>query len=220
MNARIGGTILYLFSQLVHKTGRFSISGFERAGVEGMGDEPLIITSWHGMTMMVAAFIRTHMDITRFNVIMPDDQRGANLEVFAERLGVKAVRLDLSGDSTFRTGRRLAGLIREIKGGRRFLIHPDGPAGPAYHVKPGLAYIARKTGARILPIGCYCRNAYHLHRWDRYTLPLPFSRINIQVGKPIYFRENDSSTETIRRNLEDTLNRLSLQAAANYYEMG
>ncbi|HDD55273.1 MAG TPA: hypothetical protein ENG59_03415, partial [Chloroflexi bacterium] len=137
------------------------------------------------MTMMVAGFIRKYFDITSFNVIMPDDNRGDTLGVFADRLGVKAIPLDLSGDDTMGTGKKLVMLIKDLKRGRNFLIHPDGPEGPAYKVKPGLPYIARKAGSRILPLGCYCRHAYHVPRWDRYTLPLPFSTVHIQVGNLI-----------------------------------
>lgn len=219
MIASIGGTFLYLFSELVYRTGRFTITGLERAAEIDSRKESVILTSWHGMTMMVIGFIRKKMKIDSFNVIIPDDHRGANLEVFANWLGAKSFRLNLKGDSTMGTGRKLVRVIQDIKGGRNFLIHPDGPAGPAYRVKPGLAYIAGKTNTKILPLGCYCRHAYHIARWDRYTLPLPFSRIHIQVGKPIQVDEDEQLPGETNRMIENTLNRLTFQAAANYYEL-
>lgn len=219
MITRISGFILYIFSNLVYRTCRFTVSGLDV--VEELSDrgEPLIMTSWHGMTMMVAGMIQKVLDIGTFNVITPDDNRGDTLGVFARLLGVKSIPLDLSGDSTMGTGKKLVALIREIRAGRNFLIHPDGPAGPAYHVKPGLVYIARKSGARIVPLGCYCRHAYHVPRWDRYTLPLPFSRVHIQVGKAIEVPEGDQPLEEISRDMETVLNRITFQAAANYYEL-
>ena len=98
------------------------------------------------------------------------------------------------------------------------MIHPDGPDGPAYKVKPGLPFIAQKTGSLILPLGCYCRFAYHVPRWDRYTLPLPFSTVQIQVGEPIRIPKGKADLQSTCRNMETILNRLTLQAAANYYE--
>jgi len=220
MFTHINGTLLSFFSNLVYRTCRFSISGADPVIEEvRKSGEPLILTSWHGMTMMVAGFIRKYFDITSFNVIMPDDNRGDTLGVFADRLGVKAIPLDLSGDDTMGTGKKLVMLIKDLKRGRNFLIHPDGPEGPAYKVKPGLPYIARKAGSRILPLGCYCRHAYHVPRWDRYTLPLPFSTVHIQVGNLIRIQKEKQNLSGTCRLLEDTLNRLTFQAAANYYQL-
>ena len=219
MFTHINGTVLSFFSNLVYRTCRFSISGAGSLEEVQKSGEPVILTSWHGMTMMVAGFIRNYFDITSFNVITPDDNRGDTLEVFADHLGVKAIALDLTGDDTMGTGKKLVMLIKDLKRGRNFLIHPDGPDGPAYRVKPGLPYIARKAGSRILPLGCYCRHAYHVPRWDRYTLPLPFSKVHIQVGSLIRIPKEKQNLSGTCRLLEDTLNRLTFQAAANYYEL-
>lgn len=219
MIAEISGFFLYIFSLLVYRTCRIEISGLDQIEILRERNEPVILTSWHGMTMMVAALMRKQFDITSFAVIMPDDHRGDVLEVFARWLGIKAIPLNLAGDSTLSMARRLVGLLKMIDAGSNFLIHPDGPAGPAYKVKSGVSFIAQKTGTRILPLGCYCRNAYHIHRWDRYTLPLPFSKVHIQLGELIEAPEKRADLEGFNRKLEDTLNRLTFQAAANYYEL-
>jgi lysophospholipid acyltransferase (LPLAT)-like uncharacterized protein len=219
MISQISGFFLYLFSVLVYRTCRFYITGFDQIKHIQDSGEAVIVTSWHGMTMMVAGLLRKHLDITSFAVIMPDDSRGDVLEVFARKLGVYPIPLNLAGDSTLGMGRKLVGLMKRISAGTNFLIHPDGPAGPAYKVKPGLSFIAWKTGTKILPLGCYCRNSYHVHRWDRYTLPLPFSKIHIQVGSLITVPENLDDLDQFNHDLEDILNRLTHQAAANYYEL-
>ena len=219
MLTAINGTALSIFSNLVHRTCRFSIKDPGSLEEIRNSGEPVILTSWHGMTMMVAGFIRRYFDLASFNVIVPDDQRGDTLEVFADHLGVKSIALNLNGDDSMGTGKKLVALIRNIRKGRNFLIHPDGPDGPAYRVKPGLPYIARKSGSRILPLGCYCRHAYHVPRWDRYALPIPFSKIQIQVGELIQIPKSQEDLFKTCRILENTLNRLTLQAAANYYQL-
>ncbi|TFG49209.1 MAG: hypothetical protein E4H33_02740 [Anaerolineales bacterium] len=219
MIANISGTILYIFSLLVYRTCRFHISGLDQLDLIKASGDPVIITSWHGMTMMVAGFLRRHLDITNFAVIMPDDHRGDALEVFALKLGVNPIPMNLADDSTLGMGRKLVGLLKAISSGKNFLIHPDGPAGPAYRVKPGLSYIARKTGTKILPMGCYCRHAYHIPRWDCYTLPLPFSKVHIQLGSLITIPKDASNLDEVNRSLENVLNRLTAQATANYYEL-
>ena len=214
---KISGAILYLFSVLVLKTCRFTFHGLDQFKEYPVPNHPVIITSWHGMTMMVAGFINKVMDMSQFSTIMPDDYRGDVLAIFAHHLGAEPIKVNLSGDSTFGLGRKLVSLMKKMKKGKNFLIHPDGPAGPAYKVKPGLSFIAQKTGAAIIPLGCYCRNAFHVNRWDRYTLPLPFSRIHIQIGDLITVSKGLRDLEETNRMLEEVLNRLTLQASAKYY---
>jgi lysophospholipid acyltransferase (LPLAT)-like uncharacterized protein len=204
---------------LVFRTCRFNILGYDEEVETSLQAEPVILTSWHGMTMMVAAFIRMKFDVTTFTVITPDDHRGDVLGEFGRHLGVDAIAMNLDNDSTMGIGRKLVELIREISSGKNFIIHPDGPAGPAYKVKPGLSFIAKKTGTRILPMGCYCRNAYHIPRWDRYTLPLPFSKVHIQLGPLMTVPDDLEDLSDYNRQLEDILNKLTFKAAANYYEL-
>jgi len=216
---KISGILLYFFSVLVYRTCRFYISGFDQIEIVQQNGNPVIIASWHGMTMMLVGLLRKKMDITSFAVIMPEDHRGEVLEVFARKLNVDSTPLNLGGDTTLGMSRKLIGLMRKISSGKNFLIHPDGPAGPAYKVKPGLSYIAKKTGKAIIPIGCYCRHAYHVPRWDRYTLPMPFSKVHIHIGEPYTIPKDLSDLTRINHELEDILNRVAAQAAANYYEL-
>ena len=215
----ISGKILYLFSVLVYRTCRFTFHGLDQLATYEESGKPLIVTSWHGMTMMVAGFVNKVLDISKFAVIMPDDSRGDVLVIFTNHLGGEPIQVNLSGDSTFESGRKLVSLVKKMNAGKNFLIHPDGPEGPAYKVKPGLSFIAQKTGAAIVPLGCYCRHSYHVPRWDRYTLPLPFSKVHIQIGPPLTIPKDIDDLRETNQYLENLLNRISLQAAANYYEL-
>ena len=219
MITSISGTILYLFSVLVFRTCRFRVSGIEQLESALEKGKPIIVTSWHGMTMMIAGYLRKKIDASSIMGIRPDDHRGDTLEVFGRKLGVDSIRLNLSGDSTLGSGRKLVSLVRQMSAGKNLIIHPDGPAGPAYFVKPGVTYLAKKTGAAILPFGCYCRHAYHVPRWDRYTLPLPFSKVHIQIGNILTVPKNIQDLSETNQQLTDILHRVSAQASANYYEL-
>ena len=213
----ISGTVLYLFSALVYRTCRVFVNGEENVYKALEHDGPIILTSWHGMTMMLAAFIRMYVDTKTFMGIAPDDQDGRALYVFGRKLGIEVFMMNVYGDSTLGIGRSMVDLMTSMRSGKNLIIHPDGPVGPAYKIKPGIIYLAKKTKAVILPLGCYCRHAYHIPRWDRYTLPLPFSKIHIQVGEPIQIPEGKQPLEEIRYAMEDIFNRITFKAAANYY---
>jgi lysophospholipid acyltransferase (LPLAT)-like uncharacterized protein len=216
---RFKGNFLYYFSEISSATCRFEISGLERLESAIESGKPLIGTSWHGMTMMVIGALRKYIDLGSVVTIIPDDFRGDILEIFANKLGIFPEKLNLGGDHSMEMSRKLVRIIKQVSSGRNSIIHPDGPAGPAYRVKPGLTAIAQKSGALILPMGGYCRNAYHWKRWDRYTWPLPFSKVQLYVDQPISIPADLKDLGGVNQDLENILNRAAHQAAADYYEL-
>jgi lysophospholipid acyltransferase (LPLAT)-like uncharacterized protein len=217
LNKKLGGNGLYWLSQMTRKTCEFHINPLDRIQNILKGDQPVIFAGWHGMTMMFVPMIQHfHPKMSSFVVLMPDDWRGETLRIWTEKMGAVPYPMNLYGDTTLGMARQLLQLIRQIKGGKHLYITPDGPDGPAHFIKPGVAFIARKSNAIIVPFGAYCRHAYILPRWDRYTIPLPFSRIYYHIGTPIQALPEDN--DIANHLLTHTLNAVTLQAAADYYE--
>ena len=215
---RISGNLLYTLSRMVSKTCRYQDTGLEHLQAVFSGDKPVIIACWHGMTMMVIPYASIFEDFSSFVTIMPDDWRGASLKVFADRLGAFPFPMNLHGDSTMSQGRELVKLVREVVGGKHLYFTPDGPDGPSYVIKPGMTFIAKKANAVLLPIGAYTRNAYIVPRWDRYTIPFPFSRVSVCIGKPIHIPPDAGDLKEYDLLLTNILHHLTMQAGANYYE--
>jgi lysophospholipid acyltransferase (LPLAT)-like uncharacterized protein len=67
-------------------------------------------------------------------------------------------------------------MIAWVKGGGAVAITPDGPRGPAEVMQPGVAALARMTGAPPLMVGLAARPCIRLGTWDQTIVPLPFSR--------------------------------------------
>ena len=72
---------------------------------------------------------------------------------------------------------------------------PDGPRGPRYQVQPGLVLVAKRTGAPILPMTFGAQWKRVLTSWDAFLLPLPFSRIVVVYGEPIYVPADASAAD-------------------------
>jgi hypothetical protein len=216
---KVGGNALYLAARMTSASGRFQLNGESYLQMAAASGKPIIFAAWHGMTMMLVGLFRNRLDLSSIVLILPDDWRGKTLVIFAEKLGAQPFPMNLEGEASMATARKLAQLVKLVKGGCYCYLTPDGPFGPAYVMKPGLAYIAQKAGAIILPVGAYARHGYRLNRWDRYTIPYPFSRISVEVGAPIEV-EKGADLTAVNQNLSHTLNQVTLQAAANYYEMG
>ncbi len=215
---KLSGNSLYYLSQIIRKTGRFHITGLDNLENAQSTGRPMVFVAWHGMTMMLVSFFKDYFDPSSIVLLMPDDWRGEALQVFANKLGAQPYPMDLKGDGNMATARKLMALIKQVKKGNHCYITPDGPDGPGYLIKPGVAYIAQKTNALIIPAGAYARNAYRLNRWDQYTVPYPFSRVSINVGQPMEIEKKTEDFSELIGKLTDSLHRVTAQAAANFYE--
>jgi lysophospholipid acyltransferase (LPLAT)-like uncharacterized protein len=65
------------------------------------------------------------------------------------------------------------------------VITPDGPRGPRFKFKPGALLLAQMSGRPILPMS-YAASRAWLVKWDKFVIPLPFSRIAIALGPAVY----------------------------------
>ena len=211
------GNGLYTLSQMTRRTGRYHVTGQEYVERARENGTAVIWVAWHGMTMMLAGFVLRSYDPGGLLIMMPDDWRGEALAHWAQRLSATPFPLNLHGDSTMASARKLARMVRLIRQGQDAYITPDGPDGPAYQVKPGVTYLAQKTGAALLPAGAYTRTGHRLNRWDRYVVPRPFSRIAVVIGEPLLVPP-EAELDTLTERLTDALHRVTMQAAADYYE--
>jgi lysophospholipid acyltransferase (LPLAT)-like uncharacterized protein len=175
---------------------------------------PLIVAAWHGMTMMLTSYLVATQDIERYVFIVPDDPRGAVLSVWGDRRGVASFPISMNADSMV-AARRLLALIREMRQGRVLYLNPDGPYGPSHEPKGGVVYIAGKAGATIIPTASYTSTGVRIPRWDRYTVPFPFSRISVVFGESLDISP-DADPEHARALVRQRLNDVE-QAAEDLY---
>lgn len=214
---RFLGNGLYMLAQITRRTASYQVQGQDHFESSMKLEGPVIWVAWHGMTMMLAGYVLRHYSPESLIIMMPDDWRGETLAYWATKIGARPWRMNLKGDASMGTARKLAEMVRLLRQGHDAYITPDGPDGPAYEIKPGVAFLAQKTKAVILPVGAYTRTAYRVNRWDQYAVPRPFSRVSVVIGKP-YIPDRSDDLEDIASLLTDQLHRVSAQAAANYYE--
>jgi hypothetical protein len=64
-------------------------------------------------------------------------------------------------------------------------ITPDGPRGPRHQIKAGALYACQKAGAAIIPVVYAASSQKNLSSWDRFKIPLPFSRVIFSFLEPV-----------------------------------
>ncbi len=207
---------LFIYSQIVRRTARYRLLGVERLNELDAAGRPAIWTTWHGGTMMMAGYYFRHFEGAESSMvgIVPDDWRGETLAEWARISRIRVFRVSMEEDSLV-AARRFLELVREVKGGKSTYLNPDGPDGPSGVPKPGVSFLAGRSGAAVLPVGVYTATRYQLRRWDRYSLPFPYSRITIYFGEPLTVTRRED-TEAAGERIATAINQAMAEAEARH----
>jgi lysophospholipid acyltransferase (LPLAT)-like uncharacterized protein len=150
---------------------------------------PQIFAFWHNRLFPVARLYARYYKAHSIYGLVSPSKDGAWLSEIYEQLGIPSVR-----GSTRRGGQSaLRDCMRLMRNGASIAITPDGPRGPRYVIQEGVLWLSKETHAPIVAIGIHFHCAIRLHTWDKFYLPLPFSRISMDV-KILTDKELHSST--------------------------
>jgi hypothetical protein len=161
----------------------------------------VLFALWHGQTFPLFYWAR-HRKLCLFPT---ETWRGSIIEYLAQKYGYKTVRF-LEKGTPLQRSKYLAELQQTIKAGYDAALAVDGPPPPLHlhKAKSGILFLSQKTGVPIVPVGIELgRKIFLFWRWDRYEIPLPFSEVVINFGKPFRAEEKTTTSE-----LEGSLLRL------------
>lgn len=82
-------------------------------------------------------------------------------------------------------GPAFRGLLDALAAGTSVGIAVDGPRGPFGRVHEGVVRLAVRSGAPIVPLTARPGRHLRLKTWDRTVVPLPFSSVAMEVGRPL-----------------------------------
>ncbi len=146
------------------------------------------------------------------SVLVSRSRDGALIAGIVERMGYVTAR----GSSTRGGEVGMRALLDHAAGGRLLAVTPDGPRGPAGHVKPGLAWLASHLGWPVVPVASASDRAWVMRSWDRFRVPRPFARVVVSYGEPVVVpRElDDAGLEHWRDALEQAIAGVTRAVAA------
>jgi lysophospholipid acyltransferase (LPLAT)-like uncharacterized protein len=208
--AALQGGLLALYSWVVYRTSKVTFEGWENVEAALESDHPIIFVNWHGQIHLFYCAYASRFKMEDALLVIVGDWRQGVLDYFAKFAGAEAFPVDM-GDNSMAAARSLLALIKKLTPGKYSYFSPDGPDGPARVAKPGIGFIAERAEALIVPIGNHARHAFHIPRWDRYTLPLPFTHIFTVIGSPIE-ATRDTPREVVLGQLTDALNQADERA--------
>lgn len=140
--------------------------------------EKVLYCLWHDM-IVLHTFAAPHYDLA---ALVSRHRDGGYLSDAMAAIGVHPVR----GSSSKGGAEAIGEIVKELDGWH-VAITPDGPRGPRRKVKPGILFLAAKTGRPIVPTVGVCSNAWRIKgSWTDLTIPKPFSRVLMYGGEKMH----------------------------------
>lgn len=137
----------------------------------------IVLASWHQRFYSGICYFGRHAPV----IMISESRDGEMIAGLAARLGWRPVR----GSSSHGGRAALAGLIATMRSGPVAGHIVDGPRGPAGKIKPGLAVLAQRADARIVPVYVAYGRAWQARSWDRFRVPWPGTSVLIRFGRLI-----------------------------------
>jgi lysophospholipid acyltransferase (LPLAT)-like uncharacterized protein len=160
------------------------VLGLEAARATVLTAKSVIPVYWHQhMLFGVRALLDLRPHGLKVGFLISPSVDGTAPAMLVQKAGAHVIR----GSSTSTGARALRDYYETVvKQQVSPAITPDGPRGPLHEFKPGAVLLAQITGKPILPVSVAASRAVTFRTWDRFELPLPFSRVVIAYGEPVH----------------------------------
>lgn len=163
-----------------------------------------IIAFWHQNLFLIWKINeQLKSNLPMYGLISPSND-GAWLSALFHIFHIRNVR-----GSSHRGGKSALKILQEkLKKGANVAITPDGPRGPAKHLKRGVPMLALQTNTDIVLINMHFSRCWKLRTWDNFIIPKPFSKVFVDGKKFTYEKFKNLSVSELRDLLEKELSTL------------
>ncbi|MGC2161225.1 MAG: lysophospholipid acyltransferase family protein [Silvibacterium sp.] len=170
-----------------------------------------IFCFWHRCTLPSGWYFRKF----RCSILISQSFDGELIARTLGLLGYNSVR----GSSSRGGFAGLLSLQGVLETGQPVVFTADGPRGPIYQTKIGPVKLAQMTGEPIGSFYLLPERAWVLKSWDRFLIPMPFSRVAVSWARSIAAPPKDADAavlEAARVELNNALERARSQAEAHF----
>lgn len=158
------------YVRFAHATSRWEMTGFEAMNDELRRGEPVIFTVWH-QRLVMAPFM-FDQNLGKFCSLTSAARAGRMVGKVLGLFGFDTVPMN----SHLRHVALSREVLRRMGDGFTIGIACDGPRGPARVASTVPLVWARSSGKRIFVLSWSANRVWPFPSWDRFMLPLPFTR--------------------------------------------
>ena len=174
-------------------------------------NQPLIVVFWHNRLMMVpfvARFVQKQYPKYRFMTLASKHGDGQFVGKVMEKFGLISILGSTKSTKNAARGisfQSLKQIFEGLKKGYSLGVTPDGPRGPNQKINGEIVNIARISGAKILAISYSSKHFIELKTWDKFKIPLPFSKLCFYLDEEAIFvpkKSDKNEEESIKMAVE------------------
>lgn len=167
-----------------------------------------LLLLWHNRLFPgIGALNEVDLQGERLHALVSASRDGGQLSFFIRELGLIPIR----GSSSRRGSVAARECVKVLKNGGHLAITVDGPRGPCYEPQQGAALLMQVTGADVNLVGVECESCWILNSWDKFILPVPFSRVKVKLDRcGTTLLGEGSDRETVRLSVQKRLMALTL----------
>jgi len=172
-----------LIVEILWRTCRLRIVNGERLDALVQEHTAIVPVCWHQHLLLCARFLVSKPGGLKPGFMISPSVDGEAPTWLAQSYGAHVVR----GSGSYTGLRAVRGVHQAIvKDGISPGVTPDGPRGPRFKFKPGAIFAAQLSGKPVVPLAFAAKPAFVLDTWDKFVLPVPFSRVTIAIGEPFF----------------------------------
>ena len=175
----VAGWLIWVLTYLVSSTIRWTFIGKEQFdGI--MAKTGAVAVFWHGELLMLP-YTHRHRKVA---IIISKSKDGDIATAVIKRFGFDAIR----GSSTRGAETAILETMELLKNKYTIGLAGDGPKGPYHVMKPGPIWFAQKMNMPLIPVTARFKHFIQLKSWDRFLIPMPFSRAVAIYGEPLFLQ--------------------------------
>jgi lysophospholipid acyltransferase (LPLAT)-like uncharacterized protein len=186
--------LAWFCSTVIHAIGwSMRVTVEDRGNILDQPDHPpVIIAFWHNRVVLMAYFYEHYCRGRTALTFISRSRDGQFMTDVAARFGIKAAR----GSSSRHGAAAALAAIRAANDAKvDLVITPDGPRGPRYKIQPGLIRLAQATQRPIVTVTYQLEWKHQLKSWDRFHVPIPFSKCRLITGERVMVPEDATEAE-------------------------
>lgn len=202
---RLASFLITQYVRIVWYTGRWTFLGKDYPDTYWRQNKPVVACFWHGrLLMMFKVWFGQH----KLHMLISSHPDGQIIAQTTQNFGYGWI----VGSSNRGARKALFDIIKTLKKGESIGVTPDGPRGPRSRVSLGVVHMARLGNAALLPVSYSANRGIFMKSWDRFFLPLPFSKGVVIYGPMIEVVDSPKSDEELRLQLEKSLEEITQKA--------
>lgn len=206
------------YVRLVHLTCRFAQKRSDIPERFWAADETIICATWHGQNVILPPFWHNWRTL---KIVVSKHGDGEIIARLCHILGLSTIRGSGATKQQLHKSKEKGGaaalrsMVRALQNDASVGLTADMPPGPARKAGLGIVMASRLSGRPIVPVATTTSRRIVLgNTWDRFMIPLPFTKGAVVWGEPIYVPRDldETGLEEWRRKVEEALNLATAEA--------